>query len=58
VPTATDEVSGIRIPDSQLARDAAQLACDDEGDFLFQHSTRVYYWTDLAGKRKCPKQMI
>ena len=52
VPNALDEVSGIRIPDSQLARDAAKLIRDTEGDFLFQHSTRVYYWAALAGKRK------
>jgi hypothetical protein len=47
-----DEVSEIRITDSKLARDAAQLIRDTEGDFLFQHSTRVYYWAALAGKRK------
>jgi HD superfamily phosphodiesterase len=35
-----------------LARDAAQVVRDTEGDFLFQHSLRVYYWAALAGKRK------
>jgi hypothetical protein len=50
--TAIDEVSGIRVPDSQLARDAAQLIRNSEGDLLFQHSMRVYYWAALAGKRK------
>ena len=50
--SAGDEVSGIKIPDSKLARDAAQFIRDSEGDFLFQHSTRVYYWAALAGKRK------
>jgi hypothetical protein len=35
-----------------LARDAAKLIRDTEGDFLFQHSTRVYCWAALAGKRK------
>ncbi|CAH2900703.1 MAG: Putative cyanamide hydratase [uncultured Paraburkholderia sp.] len=49
---AGDEVSGVKIPDSKMARDAAQLIRDSEGDFLFQHSTRVYYWAALAGKRK------
>lgn len=52
VSDANDGVSGIRIPDSQMARDAAKLVRDTEGDFLFQHSTRVYYWAALAGKRK------
>ncbi|AOB33590.1 phosphohydrolase [Bordetella sp. H567] len=35
-----------------MARDAARLVRDAEGDFLFQHSTRVYYWGALAGKRR------
>lgn len=52
MPNAGKEVSGIRIPDSKLARDAAQFIRDTEGDFLFQHSARVYYWAALAGKRK------
>lgn len=51
-PNANDGISGIRIPNSQLARDAAKLIRDTEGDFLVQHSTRVYYWAALAGKRK------
>jgi hypothetical protein len=46
------EVSGIRIPDSRLARDAAQAVRKAEGELLFQHSMRVYYWAALAGKRK------
>lgn len=52
VPKAASEVSGVRIPDSKLARDAAQMVHDAEGDFLYQHSVRVYYWAALAGKRK------
>jgi hypothetical protein len=52
VPDTNEEVSGVRIPDSKLVRDAAKLIRDTEGDFLFQHSTRVYYWAALAGKRK------
>jgi hypothetical protein len=46
------EVSGVRIPDSKLAREAAQFIRDSEGDFLYQHSVRVYYWAALAGQRK------
>jgi HD superfamily phosphodiesterase len=49
---AVDELSGIRIPDSKLARDAAQVIRYTDGDLLFQHSVRVYYWAALAGKRK------
>ncbi|MET3996837.1 hypothetical protein ACT4MK_00060 (plasmid) [Bradyrhizobium barranii] len=52
VPLAVEEVSEIRIPDSRLSRDAAQVIRDNENDLLFQHSMRVYYWAALAGKRK------
>ena len=46
------EISGIRIPDSRLAREATQFIRDTESDFLFEHSTRVYFWGALAGKRR------
>lgn len=49
---AGDEVPGVKIPDSKLARDAAQLIRESEGDFLFQHSTRVYYWAATAESAK------
>lgn len=35
-----------------MVRDAAQLIRDGEGDLLFRHSMRVYYWAVLAGRRK------
>ena len=40
------------IPDSRLGRDTAQFVRDTESEFLFEHSTRVYFWGSLAGKRK------
>jgi hypothetical protein len=46
------EIADIRIPDSQLAREATQFIRDTESDFLFQHSQRVFFWGGLAGKRK------
>jgi HD domain len=49
---ALDEVSGIIIPDSKLARDVVEVIRDTEDDLLFQHSVRVYCWAALAGKRK------
>ena len=55
-PSATmpesSEVSGVRLPDSKMARDVTRIVRDAEGDLLFQHSVRVYYWAALAGKRK------
>lgn len=47
-----DDMSRVEIPDSKLAREAAQLVRDTAGDFLFHHSTRVYFWGALAGRRK------
>jgi HD domain len=48
---AADDISGIRIPDSKMAREATQLIREIEGDLLFNHSARVYFWGALAGKR-------
>ncbi|MDB6153589.1 MAG: phosphohydrolase [Chthoniobacteraceae bacterium] len=47
-----NEISGVKIPDSKLAREATQFIRDTESDLLFQHSTRVYFWGALSGKRK------
>lgn len=52
IVVTVDEISGIRIPDSKLAREAAQFVRDAESEFLFHHSTRVYFWGALAGKRR------
>jgi hypothetical protein len=49
---AAIDVSGVRIPDSQIAREVTQLIRDTETDVLFHHSTRVYFWGALSGKRK------
>ena len=49
---AADDVSGVRIPDSKLAREVTQLIRDTESDLLFRHSTRVYFWGALTGARK------
>lgn len=46
------EISGVRIPDSQLAREASEFIRDVESDLLFHHSIRVYVWGALAGKRR------
>ena len=48
----TFTVEGIRIPDTGLAREITQLVRDTESALLFHHSSRVYYWAALAGKRR------
>ena len=45
------DIPGIRIPDSQLAREMTQFIRDTESDLLFHHSLRVYCWSALTGNR-------
>src|SRR4051794_16462781 len=45
-------ISGLTIPDSGLVRQATELVRDNESSVLFNHSTRVYYFGALAGKRR------
>jgi HD superfamily phosphodiesterase len=52
VSNAAEAISGIRTPDTKMARDASKLIRETEGELLFQHSVRVYYWAALAGKRR------
>jgi hypothetical protein len=49
-PMAT--VDGIGIPDSELCREITELVRDIESDLLFNHSSRVYYFGALTGKRR------
>jgi hypothetical protein len=44
-------VAGLAIPDSKLAREVTELVKDTESPLLFHHSSRVYYWGALTGKR-------
>jgi HD superfamily phosphodiesterase len=48
----TFAVEGIHVPDSSLAREITQLVRDTESALLFHHSSRVYHWGALAGKRR------
>jgi hypothetical protein len=44
-------ISGVTIPDTKLVREATELVRDTESPLLFNHSTRVYYFGSLAGRR-------
>jgi HD domain len=51
--TATSRpVATVTIPDSKLAREVTELVKDTESPLLFHHSSRVYYWGALTGKRR------
>jgi HD domain len=45
-------VAGVVIPDSKLAREVTELVQDTESPLLFHHSSRVYYWGALTGRRR------
>lgn len=49
------EISGIRLPDSRLAREASKFVRETESVLLFEHSTRVYFWGAMAGQRRALK---
>ena len=46
------KIDGISIPDSKLARAITELVRDTETDLLFNHSSRVYFFGAIAGKRR------
>jgi hypothetical protein len=45
-------VEGVAVPDSKLAREITEVVRDTETPLLFHHSSRVYYFGALAGKRR------
>jgi hypothetical protein len=47
----TADISGVRLPDSRLARAITQYVRDTGNDLLFHHSARVYWWGALSGKK-------
>ena len=48
----TSTIPGVRIPDSKLVREITELVRDTESPLLFHHSSRVYYFGALAGRRR------
>jgi HD domain len=46
------QIAGIRIPDSALARNITDFIRDTESEMLFRHSSRVYFWACLSGRRE------
>jgi HD superfamily phosphodiesterase len=45
-------IHGVAVPDSQLAREITEVVRDTASALLFHHSSRVYYFGALAGKRR------
>src|SRR5712672_1478674 len=47
-----DMISGINIPDSKIAREAAELVRQYETEMLFNHSVRVFVFGAMKGLRQ------
>ncbi|MBR0695645.1 HD domain-containing protein [Bradyrhizobium lablabi] len=47
-----DIISGIKIPDSKIAREAAELVRQHETEMLFNHSVRVFVFGAMQGIRQ------
>jgi hypothetical protein len=45
-------VCGVKIPDSKIAREAAELVRQHESEMLFNHSVRVYVFGAMKGIRQ------
>ena len=45
-------ISGVKIPDSKMAREAAELVRSYENEMLFNHSVRVYVFGAMKGIRQ------
>ena len=50
--TKSSTIVGVSIPDSKLGQEITELVRDTETALLFNHSSRVYYWGALTGKRR------
>src|SRR5258708_35525966 len=45
-------ISGVSIPDTQLAREIKDFIRDTETELLFNHSSRVYCFGAIAGRQR------
>jgi hypothetical protein len=50
--TMIEMISGIKIPDSKIAREAAELVRKHQTEMLFNHSVRVYVFGAMEGARQ------
>ena len=50
--TQSTTILGVSSPDSKFAQEITELVRDTETTLIFNHSSRVYYWGALTGKRR------
>ncbi|MFG2957277.1 HD domain-containing protein [Streptomyces sp. NPDC048291] len=46
----SEEIAGVRIPDTALVREATELVRDAATPLVFDHSRRVFLWGSLRGR--------
>jgi hypothetical protein len=46
------DIDGVSIPDSALCRAVTEFVRDTETDLLFNHSSRVYFFGAIAGRKR------
>ncbi|MBI0330100.1 HD domain-containing protein [Burkholderia plantarii] len=46
------DIGGIAVPDSRLAREITEFVRDTESPLLFHHSSRVFYFGAMAGRKR------
>ncbi|MFK0286113.1 HD domain-containing protein [Streptomyces sp. NPDC090499] len=46
----SEEIAGVRIPDTALVRDATEMVRDVATPVVFDHSRRVFLWGSLRGR--------
>src|SRR6201996_9627194 len=49
---ATNVLSEVKVPDTQLTQEIEEFIRDTETELLFNHSSRVYYFGALAGRQR------
>src|ERR1700733_1350217 len=48
----SDVISGVKVPDSKIAREAGELVRQYETEMLFNHSVRVFVFGAIKGARR------
>jgi HD superfamily phosphodiesterase len=48
----SEEICGVRIPDTALVREATELVRDAASPLVFHHSRRVFMWGSLRGQEQ------
>ncbi|MFZ3599401.1 HD domain-containing protein [Streptomyces sp. BH104] len=49
---ATNTRTGVRVPDTKLAREATELVREATNELIYHHSRRVYFFGNLQGRNR------